>query len=78
MSDAVITEATPFDQPLAQESDDILSTTEVTELNILSTTEITASIIGVATIKAVIARVSHVIKLSWNKETAWQNAFPAV
>ena len=43
MSGTVITETTPFDQPLAEESDDA-------QLSILSTTEITASIIGVATI----------------------------
>ena len=43
MSGTVITETTPFNQPLAEESDDA-------QLNILSTTEITASIIGVATI----------------------------
>ena len=43
MSGTVITEKTPFDQPIAEELDDA-------QLNILSTTEITASIIGVATI----------------------------
>ena len=43
MSGTVINETTPFDQPLAEESDDA-------RLNILSTKEITASIIGVGTI----------------------------
>ncbi len=43
MSGTVISEATAFDQPLAEESDDA-------QLTILSTTEITANIVGVATI----------------------------
>ena len=43
MSGTVINKTTPFDQPPAEESDDA-------QLNILSTKEITASIIGVGTI----------------------------